>query len=808
MLSFEAESSTIWPVVHCSFQKPMSKVTEYRHTTYYNGSSLTPIRSRDMMSFAAAEKPTEGAPWDWVERVPDAIVIANSNGEIVSLNSLAEQMFDYPREELIGRPVDLLMPDVQCKKSAISQDLQSGVDHACAAKQGQELQARHKDGSVFRVEVSLAPLEIGRDFFGIYGIRKFASRRRLEEVFSQADEPFRLLIEEVKDYAIFLLNQQGYVMSWNSGARRLKAYSGEEIIGRHFSVFYTAEDIERGLPQQNLDEAARDQRCESEGWRVRKDGTRFWAEVVITAIHGAGNKLLGFVKITRDMTERRRASEALLLEVSNLLISNLDVQKLLSAISACLQQVGNYDYAGLALYDASQRKLRVYTLTTAPKNTPGMEQLLLPLENSPAGWAFKARRLVVLNRLDEGALPFEIPSHVIARGIRSICRLPLVHRDKVLGTLNLGNRREKSFLDEEVALLRQVAAEIAIAIDNAMAFEKLSSLKDRLTTEKRYLEKEIQTKFNFDEIIGESPRLRQVLRQVETVAPTDSTVLILGETGTGKELIARAIHRLSSRNGRNFVTANCSALPANLIERELFGHEKGAFTGAATRAIGRLEIAHRGTLFLDEVGDIPLELQPKLLRALQERQFERLGSVHTVQVDVRFIAATNRDLTQMIAEGKFRSDLYYRLNVFPIVVPPLRERAEDIPLLARHFVDRYARKQGKAIQTLPGREMSALLEYSWPGNIRELEHFIERAVVLANSPLLSFPPLEGQRPAEGRKTPRTSFAQAERDVILRALRDANWIIGGPRGAAVRLGLKRTTLMAKMQRLGISRPEAT
>ncbi|HEY2918508.1 MAG TPA: sigma 54-interacting transcriptional regulator, partial [Candidatus Binatia bacterium] len=322
---------------------------------------------------------------------------------------------------------------------------------------------------------------------------------------------------------------------------------------------------------------------------------------------------------------------------------------------------------------------------------------------------------------------------------------------------------------------------------------------------------EIRTEYNFEEIIGDSPALKRILEQLETVAPTDSTILVLGETGTGKELIARAVHNLSARRERTLVKVNCAAIPTGLLESELFGHEKGAFTGAIAQRIGRFELAHRGTLFLDEVGDIPLELQPKLLRVLQEQEFERLGSAKTVRVDVRLVAATNADLAQKVSANQFRSDLYYRLNVFPIVIPSLRERREDIPLLVRYFAQKYARRMKKPIDTIPVKAMTALTEYHWPGNVRELENFIERAVILSRGAELQIPLSElKQRPRlDSVFTSATldsvvTLEHAERQHIVRALGETNWVIGGPAGAAARLGMKRTTLQSRMRKLGISR----
>jgi formate hydrogenlyase transcriptional activator len=365
---------------------------------------------------------------------------------------------------------------------------------------------------------------------------------------------------------------------------------------------------------------------------------------------------------------------------------------------------------------------------------------------------------------------------------------------------------------------------VAVAVENALAFECIEKLKEKLTREKVYLEEEIRTEHNFDEIVGESAALRRVLKEVETVAPTDSTVLIRGETGTGKELIARALHNLSLRRERTFVKMNCAAIPTGLLESELFGHEKGAFTGAITQKVGRFELAHQGTLFLDEVGDISPELQPKLLRVLQEQEFERLGSTRTIRVDVRLVAATNRDLAPMAANGQFRHDLYYRLNVFPVMLPPLRERREDIPRLVRHFAQTVGRRMGRLIETIPTEAMDALVRYPWPGNIRELENVIERAVILSPGPTLHIN-LDDLKAAAGQGNsavnvvawsgdqatadaplgPSVTLADAERDHILGVLRETGWVLGGPNGAAARLAMKRTTLQSKMKKLGISRP---
>jgi len=501
---------------------------------------------------------------------------------------------------------------------------------------------------------------------------------------------------------------------------------------------------------------------------------------------------------------RERDRLRLLLDVNDAIVSKVSKTELFAAISAGLRRLLNIEYASLAVYDAKANRLRVYALDFPDNRTLAFEDAEIPLEGSPPGQAFTTRKPVLLDASNAGRFNSDGFRKMVAEGLRAGCVLPLVSRDHAIGTLNVGTSRETSFTADDVDLLTQVANQIATAVENAMAFSEIEDLKEELAQEKLYLEDEIRTEHNFEEIVGDSPVLKRVLRQIETVAPTDAAVLIEGETGTGKEVFARAIHNLSRRRDRTFVKINCAAIPAGLLESELFGHEKGAFTGAIAQRAGRFELAHRGTLFLDEVGDIPLELQPKLLRALQEQEFERLGSTRTQHVDVRVIAATNRNLAQMVAEGKFRGDLYYRLNVFPLQAPPLRERHDDIPQLVRYFVQKYALRLERKIETVPAEAQRALAEYSWPGNIRELENFIERAVILSRGPVLNVSVADLRQPPDALANLAPTLEAAERDHILRVLTETNWMVGGAKGAAARLGLKRTTLQSKMKKLGISR----
>ena len=492
-----------------------------------------------------------------------------------------------------------------------------------------------------------------------------------------------------------------------------------------------------------------------------------------------------------------------LLEVNNAVVSKLDLHALLNAISASLRRVIHHEYTSLALYEPEMNQMRMLALDFPQGKGLIREEMLVPLEGSMSGKAFRNRQSLVLDRaaMDE----FISPTSRLLRdeGVRSVVCTPLITHDRVLGTISLASLRDAAFQQGDVDLLVQVAGQVAIAVENALAFQEIGELKNKLAQEKLYLEDEIRSEMNFDEIVGESPALRSVLKHVETVAPTDSTVLIQGETGTGKELIARAINNLSPRREHTFVKVNCAAIPAGLLESELFGHERGAFTVAIAQRLGRFELANGGTIFLDEVGDIPLELQPKLLRVLQEQEFERLGSTHTVRVDIRLVAATNRDLSEMVAARTFRSDLYYRLRVFPILVPPLRERQEDIPALVRYFVQKYARRMNRAVETIPAETLDVLVHYAWPGNIRELENLIERAVIVSPGPVLRVPLGEFKVPTE-LSADILPLQAAEREHIVRALQASNWVLAGPRGAAARLGMKRTTLQSKMLKLGVAR----
>jgi formate hydrogenlyase transcriptional activator len=501
-----------------------------------------------------------------------------------------------------------------------------------------------------------------------------------------------------------------------------------------------------------------------------------------------------------------------LLAVAEAMVAHRDLKGLLHDLAGRLHEVVRFDVVVLVRHDAENNLMHRHVFDTAeplPAGTPAA----FSVGDDPGSQVLQTQQPLILSSQAEMARWPRYLERLQPLGANSVCILPLTTARQRLGTLVFASKQPAAYDDADLDFLQRLAKQVAVAFENALAFDYIEQLKERLETEKVYLEEEIRTEHNFEEIVGESTVLRRVLKEVETVAPTDSTVLIHGETGTGKELIARAVHQLSPSRQNTFVKLNCAAIPSGLLESELFGHEKGAFTGAIAQKVGRFELAHQGTLFLDEVGDIPLELQPKLLRVLQEQEFERLGSTKTVRVRVRMVAATNRDLPRMVKDGQFRSDLYYRLNVFPIVLPPLRERPEDIPRLVRHFTQKFARRMGRRIETIPTDAMDTLVRYSWPGNVRELENVVERAVILSPSTALLVPVGELQAavvqttpPINGKESGQASLAEAEREYILQTLRDTEWVLGGPKGAAARLGMKRTTLQSKMKKLGIMRPQ--
>ncbi len=509
--------------------------------------------------------------------------------------------------------------------------------------------------------------------------------------------------------------------------------------------------------------------------------------------------------MSRALLEQEKERLQALLEINATLVANSEIREVFPVISGAIRRVLAHEHASLWFYDDSTQSFRSHGLVSPSSQESLSANADVPLHDSPAGRAFLAMEPKIYNYEDLTSMQRGVVQILLDHDFRSLCCIPMATAKGPIGTLNLASRKDRAFQTQDISLLKQIASQLAIALDNSRAHREVAQFRDKLAEEKRYLQGEIHETLNFEEIVGESPILYETLHHAKTVAPTPTTVLVLGETGTGKELLARAIHRMSPRKDAIFVKMNCAAIPTGLLESELFGHEKGAFTGAISQKIGRLELADKGTLLLDEVGDIPLELQPKLLRVLQDREFERLGSVRTIRVNVRIIAATNRNLAVRMEEGEFRSDLYYRLNVFPIRMPALRERRGDIPLLVRYFVQKFSQSMNKQIGRIPTEAMQALESWPWPGNIRELENFIERSVILTEGPVLRAPLGELVEPANKPDSDNTLLG-LERDLIVRILRETGGVIAGAHGAAIRLGVKRTTLQSMILRFHIARDE--
>ena len=527
----------------------------------------------------------------------------------------------------------------------------------------------------------------------------------------------------------------------------------------------------------------------------------------LALLEGVANEFAVAVEsfMAKQEAVRERDRLRTLFDITNALVSKLGREELFSAISEQIANIIPHDYALLTLRNQSGG-LDVFALHCARPQF--LDLLKGPIEHAgmPSSEVLATGKAVVARDVDIDRYPNPRFARYVELGIKSACLVPLTAPDRTIGTLDLGRMTDDPWTPDDVEFLVEVAKQVSLAVQNALAYRELEELKDRLATEKLNLEDEIRLDQNIGNMVGEAPAFQSVLKSIQIVAPTDSTVLITGETGTGKELVARAIHELSGRGNGSFVKVNCAAIPASLLESELFGHEKGSFTGAVAQKIGRFELAHQGTLFLDEIGEMPLELQPKLLRAIQDQEFERVGGSRTIRTDARLVAATNRDLKAMVEENKFRADLDYRLHVFPVHVPPLRERREDIPLLTRYFIQKHAQRMGRNFDTIPSSVFEVLTNYDWPGNIRELQNVVERSVILTKGSALQVAmpePVNKAAPATRSGRP-SDLRNAEREAILKALEEAKGIVGGPDGAAARLGLRRTTLQSRMRKYSISR----
>jgi len=717
--------------------------------------------------------------------------------------------------------VELVLERVHPEDTVLVQQI---IDRASHDVKDFDLEHRllMRDGSIKHVHVVAhgARNESGElEYVG--AVMDITERKRAEAALRQRERELQQLIDVVP-HNILVFGADGIPVYANQGLRDYFGFTLEDVQADDFRArVYHPDDLDR-VRSEREGAISRVVGWETEARILRKDGQYRWFLIRSNPLQDERGRIVRWYSTGTDIEDRKQAEEALrrtqgelqkerdrlklLLELTNRVISNLDLRDLLRDISASIREVMQCDAVGVMLPDSDRNQLRLYAQDCPECKGFFKEEMEIPLEGSLPGKAFQTGKSVVAGSLDLTGLDPTAQSAAVREGMNSFCLLPLTSRSRVLGVVGLARREENAFTWEDAEFLTQVANQMAIAVDNALAYSQIADLKDQLAQEKLYLEDEIRAEQGFEEIIGHSETLRAVLHQIETVAPTGSTVLIYGETGTGKELVARAIHNLSPRSANAFVKLNCAAIPTGLLESELFGHEKGAFTGAIAQRTGRFELAHQGTVFLDEIGEIPLELQPKLLRVLQEREFERLGSARTLRTDARLIAATNRDLAAMVNEQKFRGDLFYRLNVFPVHMPPLRDRQEDIPLLVRHFVQNFAQRMKKTIDSIPSETMDRLCCYHWPGNIRELQNVIERAVILTTGRILRVPLTElKSRAAPSSPRKHDTLDEAERKHIVAVLKDTHWVLSGPYGAAVRLGMKRTTLQHRMRRLGISRP---
>ncbi|MBI3595506.1 MAG: sigma 54-interacting transcriptional regulator [Nitrospirae bacterium] len=781
--------------------------------------SLIQDRKSDFLTLTKAKDAIQEAEERYrniFENAVEGMFQTTPSGSILLVNPAFAFMYGYDSpEEMIRLVPDITELYVDSKNRT---EVKRLLDEQGFVK-GFETRFFRKDGSVMWVSACVRTVRdsLGKVSYYEGTNEDITKRKEFEEAFRNADERYRNIFENAVE-GIFQSTPDGKPLLVNPAQAALLDFNSAEEMFKSVqdvtSLYVDPEDRKEFVRLL----AERGYVKDFETRFYRRDRSFTWVTINAKAIRDASGRVHHYDGTMEDISRRKH-----LIEASNAMISTLDLKELYLAIRPGLLRFMRADLVSITLYDSEKKQLRLNFLEYTGQEGMMHDSVLILEDGSALTEVLELLKPVHVNSVSKDLFPPELYQVFHKEKIDSLYCLPLLAHGLFIGILISGSRSPDTFNSENVDFLRQIASQCAIAIDNALAYRKITELKNKLSEEKLYLEAEISLEHNFGEIIGKSSAIRNVLKQVEIVSPTDSSALILGETGTGKELIARAIHRLSKRKDRNFVKINCGAVPAGLLESELFGHEKGAFTGALIQRVGRFELAHQGTLFLDEVGDIPLELQTKLLRVLQEHEFERLGSSKTIRVDVRIIAATNRDLNEMVARKEFRSDLYFRLKVFPILVPPLRDRQEDIPILIHHFAEKHAIRMSKQISNVPAFAMKSLLAYSWPGNVRELENLIERAVILSPGTTLQVPlselnpigtsenagPMVSEDVVDSRNLSSKAgmsnigtLEEAEREHILRALKASNWVIAGTKGAAELLGMKRSTLRAKMQKLGI------
>jgi formate hydrogenlyase transcriptional activator len=755
-----------------------------------------------------------------VENAADAFFVVDPQGHFVDANQRACDDSGYSRGALLQMCVwDLAVDFTPAHFASLVRQMTAGP---------LTVQARHrrKDGTTYPVEVRVCLVESRGHRLVLGLVRDVTERERAVDALRKSEQRFHSIFEHSNDAAFVIDPATDAILDVNSRACAMLAYSREELLALPSSAVHPHERPRRlAFVQSVLDRGG--------GWTdeltcLTKAGERIPTEVSASIIDAGGRTAI--IALVRDIRARKRAELALkehaarledlvaertaalrqseerhrvLLEINNAIVSNLDRESLFAAITRALGKVLPFDRASLTFPSVAKNVATVHALAGLNAVSAVPLHSEIPLAGSRIGWVLEHRRAVAIGDLSSD--PRGPESRLLEEGLRSAIVAPLLRARGAIGTVNVASSTPDHYSDQDAEFLTEVGRQVALAVENMLAYEEIARLKARVEQENLYLQEEIKTQHNFAEIVGQSAAIKKVLQAVETVAPTLATVLVTGETGTGKELVARAVHELSPRRAKPMVTVNCAALPAGLIESELFGYEKGAFTGAVARRIGRFELAHGGSIFLDEIGDLPMDLQAKLLRVLQDGQFERVGASHTLTVDVRVVAATNEDLEAAIEAGKFRADLYYRLNVFPIGLPPLRERKDDIPILVRHLVMKHRTRLGKPIDSIPRAVMEALVDYAWPGNVRELENVIERAVILSRGSQLELGDWLPRPRVTRQGAAIASLEEVERGYILDVLETTHWRVDGPKGAARLLALKPTTLEARMKKLGIRRP---
>lgn len=774
------------------------------------------VAAGNLMLVERADQSPERWGEQWFETGPLPMMAFDRNSlAILAVNEAAVRLYGYSREEFLAMTIEDIRPREEIPH--LHEALRAGDS-------GGPFVGRHRNrvGTVFDVRVYSQPIMLGR---------RTAVLAQIQEAGERVGTRLTIGGLEAAPDAMAVVSPEGKIVLANAKVETMFGYSKNELLGQEIEILVPERLRTSHLASRQRFSAAprvRPMGMNLDLRALRKDGTEFPVEISLSPLETETG--IYVTASIRDASERKRRDEEInaaneaalqlsrqdlarehsrgqmLLEINNALITKRETRDLFAAVSATLRQITRHIYSQICLYDAGTQRLVVRAVDFPSGGKGWVHEGLIVAPEAAAGAVYASGQPLLISRLDRSRFPADITDRMLNEGVKSVCLSPLRGRDRTLGVLSIGRSEEGAFSDDDLKILTAVANQVSIAVENAMAFEQIAALNRQLAMENLYLDEEVRAGLYSENLIGESKSLKQVLKKVETAAPTDATILLMGETGTGKELIARTIHDLSRRSREAFIKLNCSAIPTGLLESEFFGHEKGAFTGALTQKLGRLEIADHGTLFLDEVGDLPLELQPKLLRVLQDGEFERLGGNKTIHTNVRFVAATNRDLDQMMADLKFREDLYYRLNVFPITLPPLRDRVEDIPLLSTYFVQKYAREMKREIRTIPQRAMRELMSWPWPGNIRELQNFLQRAVILSPGPALEISLADLKQRSGGGKFTATTLRETEREHILQILRETKGIIGTPYGASAKLGLKRTTLYAKMRKLGIKRED--